>query len=97
MFLNKSKTATLNKYRSNDYYDDVATQTETIRVTPYNTDMSIRFGANTIPEAKGYFIAEVCDAQEGDTLTYENHNYTILQINDRWQFNKIVNLVLIVK
>lgn len=97
MFLNKSKTATLNKYRSNDYYDDAITETKTIRVTPYNTDLSIRFGVNTIPEAKGYFISEFCDAKEGDTLTYENHDYTILQINDRWQFNKIVNLVLIVK
>lgn len=97
MYLATPRTATLKKYRSSAVYDDESTTDITIDVIFYNTDIALRFGIVTIPEAKGYFIARNIDAQEGDQVVYDSHTYTILQVNDRWQFNKCVNKVLAVK
>lgn len=97
MFLTNPKKATLKKFRSSSFYDDEATTEKTIDIIPYNEEMRIRFGIVTIPEAKGYFITRNIDAKEGDQVIFNSHTYTIIQVDDRWQFNKIVNKVLVVK
>lgn len=97
MFLTNPKTATLKKFRSSGIYDDENSTEETIEIVPYNEQMAIRFGIVSIPEAKGYFIARDIDAKEGDQVVYNSHTYTIMQIDERWQFNKVVNKILVVK
>lgn len=97
MYLATPQTATLKKYRSSGVYDDESTTDVTIDVIHYNTDLAVRFGIVTVPQAKGYFIARNIDAKEGDQIVFNSHTYTIIQVNDRWQFNKITNKVLVVK
>lgn len=97
MFLSIPRKATLNKKRSSSVYDDETTSTEEIKVVFYNADLSIRFGTVSIAEAVGYFITKPIDAKEGDQIVYNNHTYTIMKVYDNWQFNKLVNLELIVK
>lgn len=97
MFLSVPKSATLKQFRSSEVYDDEATTDVAIKIVPYNTDMAIRFGIVTIPQATGYFITTYTDAKEGDQVIFNNHEYTIIKVADLWQFNKITNLVLYVK
>lgn len=99
MFITKPVSATLIKHnRSLDgYYDDQNTSEETIRIVPYNEELGIRFGTYTVPEATGYFIVDNIDIQIGDQVTYGEITYTILKVDDLWQFNKITNKVVAVK
>ena len=99
MFITKPVQATLIKYNrgTEGYYDDQDKTETTIRIVPYNDGLNIRFGTYTVPEATGYFIVDNIDIQIGDQITFEDMTFTILKVDDRWQFNKITNKVVAVK
>ena len=101
MFLVNGIKATLIQFNRNDkdsIYDDEDQKTITIKVCPYNIDNSINFGTYTTPEATGYFITKrQYDVKEGDQLEFLGKTYTILNVMDGWQFNRIENYVLAVK
>lgn len=97
MYLAKPQKAVLKKIRGDSVYDDEDSTEVDIDLVHYNTDMAIRFGIVSVPEAKGYFITRNIDVKEGDQIIYNSHIYTVIQVNDRWQFNKVVNIVLAVK
>ena len=87
-----------NRNDENTYYDDQDKQEINIVVCPYNTDMSIRFGTYTVPEAKGYFIVKNnVDVKEGDQLIVGGRTFSILEVKDNWIWNKIANIILAVK
>ena len=47
-----------NNRGTSDYYDDQDKRQLKIKVCPYNADMSVKFGTDTVAEAKGYFIVK---------------------------------------
>ena len=101
MFNVNGMQATLIQYNRNseeNIYDDQDQQEVDIVVCPYNVDQAERFGIYTIPEATGYFIVKNnTDVKEGDQVVFQEHTYTVLQVNDNWIWNKIANISIAVK
>lgn len=88
-----------NRHTDEDmYYDDQDKQEITIKVCPYEGNQAIKFGIDTEPEAKGYFITKAgTDVEVGDELIIDNHRYSILDVQDQWIWNKVANIVLAIK
>lgn len=93
--------ATLIQNNRNDeasYYDDQDKQELTIKVCPFNVDMSVRFGTYTVAEAKGYFIVKAnTPVRVGDQLEIEGRTFSIIDVKDDWIWNKVANIILAVK
>lgn len=82
----------------NAYYDDQDKQEVDIVVCPYNADMSVRFGENTVAEAKGYFIVKAdTPVKVGDELIIGEETFSIIDVKDDWIWNKVANITLAVK
>ena len=87
-----------NNRNESSVYDDDDKQELTIKVCPYNADMSVRFGTYTVPEAKGYFIVKGdTPVREGDQLIVGDRTFSIIEIKDNWIWNKVANIILAVK
>ena len=87
-----------NNRSTSDFYDDQDKNEIDIKVCPYNVDQAIRFGIYTIPEATGYFIVKRdTDIKEGDQIIFQNRTYSVLQVNDNWEWNRIANISIAVK
>ena len=88
-----------NRYTSvNAYYDDQDKQEVDIVLCPYNADMSVRFGENTVAEAKGYFIVKAdTPVKVGDELIIGEETFSIIDVKDDWIWNKVANITLAVK
>ena len=87
-----------NNRNESEYYDDQDKQQVNIKVCPYNSNQSIRFGIDTIPEATGYFIVKSkVPVEEGDQLVFQGRTYSILKVQDNWLWNKKVNITIAVK
>lgn len=101
MFLVKSMQGTLvqfNRNTSTSVFDDEDTQEVSVRVCPYNADISVKFGTYTVPEATGYFnIMTDQDVKEGDQLIFKDRTYTILEVKDNWLYNKIESFTVAVR
>ena len=106
MFLINGKKATLlqynrnkgNNYDTKDIYDDEDIITTDIVLCPYNQDMSVSFGAYSVPDATGYFILKRCvDVKEGDQIEFNGKTFTILDVRDNWIFNRIESFTVAVK
>lgn len=83
---------------SNAYYDDQDKNEIDIVVCPYNADVSVRFGTNTVAEAKGYFIVKAdTPVKEGDELIVDGKRFSIIDLQDNWIWNKVANITLAVK
>lgn len=91
-------TLVQNNRNTSAIYDDQDKSTINIKVCPYNVDQAIRFGIYTIPEATGYFIVKKdVDIKEGDQIEIQGRYYSVLQVNDNWEWNKIANKSVAVK
>lgn len=101
MFLFNGFNATLiqnNRNEDNSFYDDEDKQEVNVKVIPYDQDNSIRFDIYSVPEATGYFVLpRNTDVKEGDQLIYNNKKYSILKVQDNWLFNRIENIIVVVK
>lgn len=100
MFNVNGMKATLiqNNRNESSVYDDDDKQEIEIKVCPYNTDITVRFGEYTVPEAEGYFIVKSnVDVKEGDQLIVGNRTFSILKVKDNWIWNKLANIILAVK
>lgn len=101
MFNVNGMVATLIQNNRNDeksYYDDQDKKEVSIKVCPYNVDMSVRFGTYTVPEATGYFIVKGnTPVKEGDQLVIDNKTFSIIKVQDDWIWNKVANIILAVK
>jgi len=101
MFIVNGFKATLiqnNRNVQEDFYDDQDKQEVTIKVIPYNEDQAVKFGIYSVPEATGYFVLpRGTDVKEGDQLEYKDHIYSILKVQDNWLFNRIENIIVVVK
>jgi hypothetical protein len=112
MILVNSQLATLTRYNrvnKNEYFDDVADDTITIKVVPYDVDDTIRFGIYSVPEATGYFIVgRNVDIREGDQIQFigkflnkdnelSKRKLTVLKVQDGWLFNRVENQIIAVK
>ena len=101
MFLFNGFNATLIQNNRNDldnFYDDEDKQEVSVKVIPYDQDNSIRFDIYSVPEATGYFVLpRNTDVKEGDQLIYNNKKYSILKVQDNWLFNRIENIIVVVK
>ena len=87
-----------NNRKESKYYDDQDKMEMNIKVCPFNTDQSVRFGIYTVPEATGYFIVKNnTPVKEGDQLVFNGRTYSILKVQDDWLWNKIANIILAVK
>ena len=87
-----------NNRNESSVYDDDDKQELTIKVCPYNADISVRFGIDTVPEAKGYFIVKGnTPVKEGDQLIVGNRTFSIIDVKDNWIWNKVANIILAVK
>ena len=87
-----------NNRGTSEYYDDQDKKEVKIKVCPYNTDMAVRFGLYTVPEAKGYFIVKSkTPVKEGDQLKFEGRTFSIIQVKDEWIWNKLANIIIAVK
>lgn len=87
-----------NNRGESSYYDDQDKQEVNVVVCPYNVDQKVRFGMYTVPEAKGYFILKnTTDVKEGDQLIIGGKTFSILDVQDNWIWNKIVNFTVAVK
>lgn len=87
-----------NRGTSKSYYDDQDKKELDIKVCPYNSDQIVRFGIDTTSEAKGYFIVKAdTDVREGDELIFNERKYSVIEVHDNWIWNKIANLILVVK
>lgn len=79
-------------------YDDEDIQTIPIKVIPYNADIGVRFGTYSVPDAKGVFkVRREVDIKEGDQIEFQNHTYSVIEVADRWLFNRIEYKVAYVK
>ena len=79
-------------------YDDQDKQEVNIKVCPYNADVSVKFGTDTIAEAKGYFIVKGnTPVKEGDQLKIGNRTFSVIEVKDDWIWNKVANIILAVK
>lgn len=97
---NPKKAQLIRKNRNTDFvYDDEDVETAIkIDVIPYNVDQAIRYGIYTVPEATGYFIIRSkVDIREGDMITFNNRQYSVLKVHDTWIFNKIESIEVAVK
>lgn len=100
MFNVNGMKATLiqNNRNESSVYDDQDKQEVEIKVCPYNADIAVRFGVDTVPEAEGYFIVKNnVDVREGDQLVVGNRTFSILKVKDEWIWNKLANMILAVK
>lgn len=87
-----------NNRNESDYYDDQDKQEVNIVVCPYNADMSVRFGIDTVAKAKGYFIVKAdIPVKEGDQLKIGDNILSIIDVRDNWIWNKLANIILAVK
>lgn len=87
-----------NNRNPSSVYDDQDKTEENVVVCPYNVDQSVRFGTYTVPEATGYFILKnTADVKEGDELQFDGRTYSILEVQDNWIWNKLVNYTVLVK
>ena len=83
---------------NDDYYDDQNKQEVNIVVCPYNADVSVKFGTDTIAQDKGYFIVKGdTPVKEGDQLRVGDKTFSIIDLKDNWIWNKIANITLAVK
>lgn len=83
---------------SDDYYDDQNKQEINIIVCPYNADVSVKFGTDTIAQAKGYFIVKGdTPVKEGDQIRIGDKTFSIIDLKDNWIWNKVANITLAVK
>lgn len=83
---------------SDDYYDDQNKQKVNIIVCPYNADVSVKFGTDTIAQAKGYFIVKGdTPVKEGDQIRIGDKTFSIIDLKDNWIWNKVANITLAVK
>ena len=97
---NPKKAQLIRKNRNTDYvYDDEdVKESISLDVIPYNVDQAIRYGIYTVPEATGYFIIRYStDIREGDMITFNNRQYSVLKVIDNWVFNKIESIEVAVK
>ena len=97
---NPKKAQLIRKNRNTDYvYDDEDVENPiSLDVIPYNVDQAIRYGIYTVPEATGYFIIRHnADIREGDMITFNNRQYSVLKVIDNWVFNKIESIEVAVK
>lgn len=97
---NPKKAQLIRKNRNTDYvYDDEdVKESISLDVIPYNVDQAIRYGIYTVPEATGYFIIRHnADIREGDMITFNNRQYSVLKVIDNWVFNKIESIEVAVK
>lgn len=97
---NPKKAQLIRKNRNTDYvYDDEDVEESiSLDVIPYNVDQAIRYGIYTVPEATGYFIIRHnVDIREGDLITFNNRQYSVLKVIDNWIFNKIESIEVAVK
>lgn len=98
---NPKKAQLIKKNRSTEdfVYDDEDIQEPIeIDVIPYNVDQAIQYGIYTVPEATGYFIVRSkVDIREGDMIIFQNREYSVLDIQDNWVFNKIESIEVAVK
>lgn len=97
---NPKKAQLIRKNRNTDYvYDDEdVKESISLDVIPYNVDQAIRYGIYTVPEATGYFIIRHnADIREGDLITFNNRQYSVLKVIDNWIFNKIESIEVAVK
>ena len=101
MFLFNGFNATLiqnNRNVDDNFYDDEDKQEVNVKVIPYDQDSSVRFDIYSVPEATGYFVLpRNTDVKEGDQLIYNGRKYSILKIQDNWLFNRIENIIVVVK
>lgn len=87
-----------NNRGESDYYDDQDKREVKIKLCPYNADMSVKFGINTIPEAKGYFIVKSkTPIKEGDQIIFEGRTLSVIEARDEWIWNKLANIIIAVK
>lgn len=87
-----------NNRNESSVYDDQDKQEVEIKVCPYNADISVRFGIDTVPEAKGYFIVKGnTPVKEGDQLIVGDRTFSIIDVKDNWIWNKVANIILAVK
>lgn len=87
-----------NNRNESTYYDDQDKQEVNIKVCPYNADVSVRFGNDTVSEAKGYFIVKAnTDVKEGDQLQLDGRTFSIIDVRDDWIWNKLANIIIAVK
>ena len=87
-----------NNRNDSSYYDDQDKQEVNIVVCPYNADISVKFGTDTIAQAKGYFIVKGdTPVKEGDQLIVGGKTFSIIDVQDNWIWNKIANITLAVK
>lgn len=87
-----------NNRGTSTYYDDQDKTEIEIKVCPYNHDQLVRFGIDTTDVGKGYFIVKKdTPVEEGDQLIFNNHTYSIIEVHDNWLWNKIANIILVVK
>ena len=97
---NPKKANLIRKNHNTDYvYDDEDVEEAiSLDVIPYNVDQAIRYGIYTVPEATGYFIIRHnADIREGDLITFNNRQYSVLKVQDNWIFNKIESIEVAVK
>lgn len=98
---NPKKAQLIKKNRSTEefvYDDEDVLEPITIDVIPYNVDQAIQYGIYTVPEATGYFIIRnKVDIREGDMITFNNRQYSVLKVHDTWVFNKIESIEVAVK
>lgn len=81
-----------------DYYDDQNKKEINIKVCPYNADVTVTFGADTVAIAKGYFIVKAnVPVKEGDQLKIGGEIFSIIGKKDNWIWNKLANIILAVK
>lgn len=87
-----------NNRGESNYYDDQDKREVKIKLCPYNADMSVKFGINTIPEAKGYFIVKSkTPIKEGDQIIFEGRTLSVIEVRDEWIWNKLANIIIAVK
>lgn len=81
-----------------DYYDDQNKAEVNIALCPYNADVSVIFGTDTVAQAKGYFIVKAeTPVKEGDQLIIGEETFSVIELKDNWIWNKIVNKTLAIK
>lgn len=100
MFNVNGMRATLvqNNRGTSNYYDDQDKHQVKIKVCPYNADMAVKFGIDTVPEAKGYFIVKSkTPVKEGDQLIFAGDTFSIISVHDNWIWNKLANIIIAVK
>lgn len=93
VLIQNNRTSTID-----DYYDDQNKQEVNIIVCPYNADVSVKFGTDTIAQAKGYFIVKGdTPVKEGDQIRIGDKTFSIIDLKDNWIWNKVANITLAVK